>query len=132
MKRDNTNPIYLNEFLSGVAGLVGVNGALSSGIKYGRMTYNTDQILKAYPTPDDLKRKLISLNKPLSLRLASRLDSDMSKEDYYKFIQRYLCNNTMSSWIIAALMPGAMLYQGAKGLSDMSKSANDKIIDAID
>jgi hypothetical protein len=132
MKRDNTNPIYLNEFLSGVAGLIGVNGVLASGAKYGRMAYNTQQILKAYPTPDDLKRQLLSLNKPLSIRLASRLDSNMSKEEYYKFVQRYLCNNTMTSWIIAALMPGAILYQGAKGLSDMSKTAKDKVIDAID
>jgi hypothetical protein len=128
MKRDNTNPIYLNEFLY----LMGGNAALATGIKYGRMVYNIDHILKTYPTPDDLKRKLISLNKPLSLRLASRLDSNMSSEDYYKFIKRYLCNNTTSSWIMNVLIPGSAIYQGAKALSDTSKTATDKIIDVID
>lgn len=127
MKRNNTNPIYLTEILDTAANAVGVNGAISSGIKFTRMIGNAKKILDAYPTPRDLKNALLKIKTENATKLAVMLSDNMSKEDYYRFIKRHLCDNRAGLWIANALIPGSIIYQAVKGISDSTKSATDHL-----
>lgn len=140
MKRDNTNPIYLIEntegdgpgFLTKLAGAYVLGGAGATAIKYARMKYNATKILKRFPTPNDLREALSRIDSPLAKNILSRLDPQMSSEDYYNFIQKYICGNKTGKWLATMLLPGTLAYQTAQGITDTGDTPYDKLISAVD
>lgn len=128
--RSNTNPLYLTEFLGTAAAIYGAGAAAATGIKYGRMKFNAKKIISRYPTPQDLKEALLKIGSPNAQNIAAHLDLMSSQEDYYNFVQKYICGSKTGNWIANALLPASALYQAGSAIADTSEPTYDKLISA--
>lgn len=137
--KNNLNPLY--EMFDGsgdaatYAGAHAATGIGALALRYIKLKKAKEIILKAYPTPESLQKKLepIMDRNPAARKLYTKLDG-MSQSKYvfwvkYKMLRSYSIKSILGNYILG---PIGMVYQGADIANNAYfKTAGDYVNDLI-
>lgn len=90
---------------------IGIDDIATIGLKYYNEEYRIREILKAYPTPQSLKLKLMDVGTPKALEFANTISNDMPQNEYIKLV-RQLSGRTLLRWMGNLIgSPFSTIYQ---------------------